>query len=140
MANVVIAVGRPFVKEYNAANGNIEPGMFIERTTDGDVQAHATAGGKGRRMFANVDVLLGNGREDAYAADSRVNCLVCAPGQEVYAWLATGNTTTLEDTALSSNGDGSLKVAGASDEVVAYAMEAKANTSGSKVEIRVEVA
>jgi len=95
------------VNEYAAAAA-ITPGMLIELTSSGTVQAHSTAGGNAVQSFATEDSLQGKGVNDAYASADKVQCWHCTPGDEVYAILADGENVAIGD-FLESNGAGYLK-------------------------------
>ena len=132
-------------KEANAA---ITPGMLIELMTTDNVRAHATAEGNVIPMFALEDELQGNGIDDAYAAEDRVQCWIPQRGEEVYAIVADGYDIDIGDW-LASNGDGYLREHAAETEswgvseagevtvtplqIVAQALEA-VDTSGSSGE------
>ena len=86
----------------------ITPGMLVELTSAGKVQAHSTAGGNAQRMFAFEDELQGKGINDAYATDDKVQVWVCRPGDQVYAILPDGQNIAVGD-LLESAGDGMLQ-------------------------------
>lgn len=100
----------------------LTPGHLLATNSDGKVLKHATAGGKAERLFALEDALQGRTINTAYAADELVGIVVAAPGDVVYAWLSEGENVT-PASLLTSNGDGTLKVAGGSDEIIAKSME-----------------
>ena len=95
------------MNEYDAAAAII-PGELIELASCTTVQVHSTAGGNLLHMFAVEDELQGNGIDDAYAADDKVQCWVPLRGDEVYAILADGNDVSCGD-FLESNGAGELQ-------------------------------
>jgi len=94
------------INEYDA-EAAIIPGELIELTSSNTVQVHSTAGGNVLHMFALEDELQGNGIDDAYAADDKVQCWVAVRGEEVYAILADGEDVAIGD-FLESNGAGEL--------------------------------
>lgn len=97
------------VIEEAAANATITPGMLIELMNTAKVRAHATASGDVTPiMFALEDELQGDGIEDNYAANDRVQCWIPYRGDQVYAILADGENVAIGD-KLASAGDGSLK-------------------------------
>jgi len=96
------------INEYTATAVAITPGMVIELTSGGTVQAHSTAGGNLLHMFALEDELQGNGIDDNYAASTKIQCWVPVRGEEVYAILADGETVVIGD-FLESNGAGFLQ-------------------------------
>jgi len=91
-----------------AANAAITPGMLIEEMSTGKVRAHATAQGNVLPMFALENELEGEGIDDAYAADDRVQCWIPQRGEEVYAIVADEMAIAIGDW-LASNGDGYLR-------------------------------
>jgi len=95
-------------EEYTAAAAII-PGMLLEYTDAGEVQAHATAGGNAIPMFALEDGLQGKGIDDSYADDDQVQVWIPGRGDQVYAILADGNTVDIGD-YLESNGAGYLQL------------------------------
>lgn len=87
----------------------ITPGMLLEYTSAGKVQAHSTAGGNCMpRAFAMEDELQGNGIDTAYAADDKVQCWITQAGEQVYAILADGANVAIGD-PLESAGTGYLQ-------------------------------
>lgn len=95
------------VEEYDAVAA-ITPGMLIELTSAGEVQAHSNAGQNVLPMFAAEDELQGKGIDDDYAADDKVQCWIPGRGCIVYAILADGNDVNPGD-FLESNGAGLLQ-------------------------------
>ena len=140
MANKSIIV-KKYVnnQEELEAESAITPGMLIELTSSGTVQPHSTADGTAAKRFAKEDSLQGKAIDDAYAADSPVQCLSFVQGEWVLAILADGEDIDIGDW-LVSNGDGALKErAGASDgeepeSVVAVARQALDLSGGSSSE------
>jgi len=115
--------------EYDAVAA-ITPGMLVELTSAGKVQAHSTAGGNAQTMFAFEDELQGKGINDAYAADDKVQVWHARPGDEVNAILPDGQNISIGD-LLESAGDGMLQAHSPASEgaeypegVVAVALEA----------------
>jgi len=95
------------VNEYVAA-GTITPGMLVELTSAGKVQAHSSAGEPVLPMFALEDELQGNGIDDNYSADDQVQVWVTVRGEEVYALLKDGENVSIGD-FLESDGAGHLQ-------------------------------
>lgn len=117
------------VDEYTAAAA-ITPGMLVELTSDGEVQAHSSAAGAAEKMFATEDQFQGKTIADAYAADDLVQCWFPQRGDVVYALLANGEDASIGD-KLVSDGNGALAVVGSGeDNVIAVALEA-VDMSGS---------
>lgn len=104
----ILLKGDPLRKERTAA-GTITPGHLIELDTNGDVIVHATSGGVAAPMFAIENALEGNEIGDNYSSGDQVQYVVGRPGDEIYAWLADGETAVIGSFLL-SNGNGQLKV------------------------------
>ena len=119
-----------------AALGNITPGMLVEIAAGG-VQAHSSAGEAAALSFANEYGLTGGTIDDVYETGDQVIYTTYSNGAGIYALLANGENAAV-GALLASNGDGSLKVAVAEDNVVAQAVDALNNTSGSAARLRVE--
>lgn len=116
------------VEEFIAA-GTIVPGMLLELTSEGKVQAHSTGGGSAVPiMIALEDELQGNGIDDSYSADDPVQVWVPYRGDEFYGVLADGENVAIGD-YLESAGNGYLRkrITGA---IVGVALEA-VDLSGS---------
>lgn len=122
-------------EEYPAAAA-VTPGMLLEVTSSGTIQAHSTQGGRAERLVAEEDALQGKTVSDDYSAGDPVMVLVCQLGTECAMLLAVGENVS-EGDELVSNGDGaviartSLASAGLLAEVIARAGEAQDNSGGS---------
>lgn len=126
------------VEEYDAAAA-ITPGMLVEVTSGGKVQAHSVDGGDGLPvMFANEDEFQGKTINDDYAIGDKVQCWIPQRGDMVYALLANGENVAV-GAALSSNADGSLKAVDSSGGAIAVAAEALNNTSSFAARIIVRI-
>lgn len=95
-------------EEYTAA-GAITPGMLIEVTSGGTVQAHATESGSALPMFAVEDDFQGRVIDTAYAATEKVQCWIPGRGDQVYALLDDGENAVI-GSFLESSGEGFLQV------------------------------
>jgi hypothetical protein len=147
--DVTVVKGDPMYKEYPLealdvyGDGEILPGMLVERTATGTVQPHSTATGVAAPVTFAVEERLfeGRGVNDAYDQNGEVvRVAVCSPGTEIYAWLAAGYDTNGENALLASNGDGTLRVSNTNP--VARALQDVDNdpgTGGAPVRILVEV-
>jgi len=110
MANSIII--KSYVKvqeEITATAAAITPGMLLELSSAGLVQAHSTAGGNVLPMFAFEDELQGRGIDTDYAISTRVQVLIPRRGDIVNALLADGETAVI-GSFLESNGSGALQV------------------------------
>lgn len=94
------------INEYDAGE-TITPGQLITLDSDGDVIKHATEGGQ-ERMYALEDELQGKSIDDDYDSGDKVQCWNTVAGEEVYAWLDSGNDVSQGD-KLESTGDGTLQ-------------------------------
>ena len=153
--STVLLRGDPIVKEYPLEAldvygvGGITPGMLLALTATATVKPHAVATGAARpAMFADVGLNLDPNSKtmcdiDApYDVDGQsVRCLVCKPGDEIYALLeaGAGNDAAIGD-LLESNGAGLLQKGSTSP--IARALEHIDNDPGlygDPMRIRVEV-
>ena len=109
MANSIII--KSFVKvqeEYTATAVAITPGMLLELTSSGTVQAHSAAGGNVLPMFAFEDELQGRGIDTAYGVSTKIQCIIPRRGDIINAVLADGENISIGD-MLESNGAGALR-------------------------------
>jgi len=127
------------VEEYEAA-AEIIPGMLIELTSAGKVQAHSNASQHAMTMFALENELEGKGIDDAYDSGDKVQGWIATRGDIAYAILADGNNISIGD-FLESDGNGYLQKYEVNtstevtypDAIVGQALEA-VDTSGSSGE------
>ncbi len=106
------------VKSYNnnreqivASAAAITPGMLLERTSGGLVQAHSAAGGViSSKIFAMEDAFQGKKITDNYAVSVPIFCILPTSGDRVYAIFeeTSGNTLAIGDD-LESAGDGRVR-------------------------------
>jgi len=96
------------VIEEITAGGAITPGMLLLLNSSGEVIAHNLAGQNAIPMFALEDELQGNGINDAYADNDKVQVWFPGRGDQVYAILADGNSVAIGD-YLESDGSGMLQ-------------------------------
>ena len=108
MAPKTIVLKGHGIRKERVANAAITPGHLVELMSTDKVRVHAGAGLSAQRAFAVEDDLQGNGITDAYSALDRVQFNVMAPGEEVYAILADGESVAKGD-KLESAGDGTLR-------------------------------
>lgn len=124
--------------EEDVAAATITPGMLIDKDTNGAVIPHGTAGGAAEKAFALEDALQGRSIATNYASGERVSYVLANSGDVVYAWLAAGETAT-KASFLTSNGDGTLKVATSTDTRLAKSMEAVDQSDSSDGDARIKV-
>ena len=94
------------VIEELVAAGAITPGMLLEYTSAGKVQAHQNAGQNALPMVALEDELQGNGIDDAYAADDPVQVWIPYRGDHAYLILKDDTEAVSEGDLLESAGGG----------------------------------
>lgn len=129
--------------EEALAGGTITPGHILQKASDDTVVVHATAGGAfGGAWDGSVaieDALIGpdgvatkgNTIDDNYVSGDRVRFIYVAPG-EVFNGILTTSQTIVIGAQLTSAGNGRLKVAnGTSDVVIAIAEEAVTTTAST---------
>jgi len=90
--------------------------------SDGDFVVHDGAGGWAERLYALEDALQGRTIDDAYASGETVSLVKALPGDHIYARLAAGESADPSE-FLTSNADGTLKVASSSDIRIAVPLE-----------------
>ena len=141
MAPKTISLRGDFLRKEAIAAGVITPGHLLEYGGSDDlgVDVHGVPAGMARKAFALEDDHIGNGIDDAYAADDNVQYGVFYPGAEVYAWLAYGETAVIGNFLVSA-GDGTLAVEATAEEAyaVGVALEDVTNTTGG-VDVRIKV-
>lgn len=103
--NTVILKNYASVREEYVAAAAITPGMLIEYTSAGKVQAHSTAGGNALKMIAVEDEFQGKEIGDAYAANDLVQCWIAQRGDQAQMLLKNGEDITKGD-LLESAGNG----------------------------------
>jgi hypothetical protein len=118
MSNTIKIKNYLNVQEEIIAIGVITPGMLLELTSAGKVQAHSASGQNMFQYFAVEDELQGEEITDTYAVADPVQVWIPQRGDIVYALLADGENASIGD-YLESNGDGYLKVYAVDAESVA---------------------
>jgi len=151
-AKTIVLKGDPIRKEC-LANEAITPGELLRFNSNDKLEPHGTAGGNAQAMFAVEEDFVGDGIDTDYASGDQVQYVVGRPGDEINAFLATGNNVAKGD-PLESDGAGALQKHTAKTineggsatatiyvrAIVGYALEDQNNTSGSRARIKVEVA
>ena len=97
------------IEEIIATAVVITPGMLLELTNAGTVQAHSTLGGNLLQMFALEDEMQGKGIDDNYVASDKIQVVIPRRGDIIYAILADDQDVDIGD-FLESNGDGYLRL------------------------------
>jgi hypothetical protein len=96
-------------EEYTATAVALTPGMLLEVTSAGLVQAHSTEGGVILPMVALHDELQGKEIDDDFAVSAKVQCWIPQRGDQAYLLVADGETVYKGD-FLISDGTGKVKV------------------------------
>ena len=97
------------VEEIKATEVAITPGMLLERTSAGLVQACTATTGAVFPMFALENELQGKGIDDNYAVSAQIQCWIPGRGDMVYALLEDGEDVEVGE-FLESAGNGKLEV------------------------------
>ena len=124
--------------EEAVAAGAITPGMLITQNNAGKVIAHGTAGGWAEKAFAVEDALQGKTIDDACASGDTVSFVLAQPGEVIQAWLSGGESADTSE-FLTSNGDGTLKVATSTDIRIAVPLENVDASDSADVNERIKV-
>jgi hypothetical protein len=130
--------------EGRVDSASILPGYLIRRTATGTVEPHGTAGGGAGAggtviLVAKEDSLQGRTIDDAYADDELVLIHKAQKGDVLQMVLQDGQNATAGG-PLTSNGDGTLKVAAGADEIMFRALESlNLTAAGADEFIKVEV-
>lgn len=115
----------PVVAEALAAQADIKAGLLLTKDSAGKFIKHNVAGESGMAYIANLDAVGQANMTDTYASGDVVFAFEPKAGQLFNVVVAAGNNITAKDTPLTSNGDGTLKIAATNgtEEVIAYADE-----------------
>lgn len=132
----------PLKDEAPVATGEtILPGYLVLKSS-GEWINHNVAGTGGPYRIANINIFEQKSVSDALTVGQDSEAFIPVPGEEYNVVVADGETVSV-DSALTSNADGTLKVAtttGATPDVVLfYALEA-ASPSGSTARVLARVA
>lgn len=122
--NRIVLIGHGGRHDEAQAAAAINPGDLIELTTASKVRKHSTVGGRAERMFAKEQAMQGGTIDDQIDADDNCEYHIAAPGDVVLARLAAGQTTVVTS-PLTSNGDGTLRVATLTSGQLLYASVAE---------------
>lgn len=119
--------------EEGRAAAVVKPGHLCAADADNKIVPHATLGGHALPMFAKEDALQGRTIRTAYAINDVVLMHIAQSGDEIYAVLKAGQNAA-NGAALSSQGDGTLKVTGVGEQVIAFCTEALDLSAGGSVD------
>lgn len=126
-------------RKEGKANGAITPGMLLNIRNVAAIVAHNEAGQECQVAVAKEYDLTGRNITQAYAAADQVLYDVLNDGDRFYGLLAASQNIVVGD-LLTSNGDGMLKEAGATDFVIGIARTALVTGVGVTGRLVVEVA
>jgi hypothetical protein len=108
-AKTILLKGDPLQKQAKATAVAITPGYLLQLdSVAGQVEAHATAGGRAAKLFAIENALQGKEISDNYAISEQIQYVSCRPGDEINAMLQDGQNVARGD-FVESNGDGTLR-------------------------------
>lgn len=130
-------------REEALAAGVVRPGQLLSLNVDGDVVPHGIVLGQAERLFAEEDALQGRAISTDYSSGERVTMVLAAPGDEIYAWLAVGETVSKGD-FLASDGFGHFVAADESGltqgiDTLAVALETLDNSESDDVNARIKI-
>ncbi len=143
-ANVVFSGGAkhfPFKVEGKVATGEtIVPGHLVLIDSDGELSNHDSEGQGGNYFVADMNTFEQKSVSDNLTVGQSSEAFSPTPGEYYNLVLADGETAVV-GSPLTSNGDGTVKVAATdgTEQVLAYADEAL-SPSGSTGRIRARVA
>lgn len=137
------SVVRPVVEEAKVASGEtILPGHIVLKSS-GEYINHDSAGNGGKLYVADLNYLEQKNVDEALTVGDTVQAFSPRPGEEYNVMVAASQDITAVDTGLTSNGDGTLKIAtvtGATPDVVLFYADEVINTGGSTALVRCKVA
>lgn len=123
-------------REYLTAGATITPGCLVERNSAGLVVPHQLPGGPAQRMFAIEPLPLKI--DQNYLLDEAVACKICRAGDQLYAFLADGESTSIGD-FLCSAGNGVFKKHDVThtDNLLALALETVVAEGDTRIVIEI---
>lgn len=133
----------PLIDEAQVATGEtILPGHLVLKSS-GEWINHDTADTGGPYRVANLNIFEQKGVSDALTVGQDSEAFVPVPGEE-YNLVVAASQTVLVDSALASNGDGTVKLAtttGATPStIIGYAQEAVTTGVGETARVRTRIA
>lgn len=126
-----------------AAAQTVLPGNILLLDSSGDFISHNAAGEARDFFVANLNAEAQEGVTDAWAVGDTCAAFIPQSGKYFNMVVAAGQNITAKGTALTSNGDGTLKIAtitGATPDVTIGFADEVVNTGGSTALVRVRIA
>lgn len=123
-----------------AATGVVRPGSLVEQSANGiDESARASTVFNRQALFADYDNLSAGNVDTPFAVGDVVIARKLPADCSANVLVAAGQNITSTGLALSSNGDGTLKIAASTnaDKIVAYSDEI-INTGGTAALVKVK--
>jgi len=110
MSNTILlkSVNTTFYKEA-PANGNVTPGNFLQRATDGDFEVKTSTAPQ--KLIAVENDLTAGEISTVYANGDRVRAVYLSSGDEVYTFVAAGADAIVIGDLLVFDGAGGVKKA-----------------------------
>lgn len=113
------------------------PGSIVKNVAGGYAQDDtASTAFKGQLLIADYDFLAAGNVDEPHTVGDTIVARTLPKDKRANVMTATGQNITVINTGMASNGDGTLKIAGASDVVVAYADELVNTTEAQLVRVR----
>ena len=137
LKTIVLSSCEGIMREAVAAVA-IRPGMIIKLDNTNKAIPDNVAGQEAQPAVAIENDLTGRGIDDNYAIGERVRYRVLPDGAKFFGIIAASQNIAIGD-VLSSNGDGTLKEAAVTDQVVGYARSAVVTGVGVTARCIVEV-
>lgn len=119
MIKEMCLAGRGFM----TAGATITPGCLVERSPDGTLIPHQLSGGPAQRMFAIEELPFAI--DTNYSINKEMLYKICRAGDQVYAFLADGESVVIGDFLCSAgNGVFNKHTLTHEDNLLAIALEA----------------
>lgn len=122
-------------------SSTITPGALV-RLSNGLFIDHDAAGEARDFFIANLNAEAQEGVNDDWTPGDTLTAFIPQPGQYFNMVVAAGQNITAKGTALTSNGDGTLKIAtitGATPDVTVAVADEVVNTGGATALVRVRI-
>lgn len=117
---------KPLIQEGVALSAATLPGTLVKSTATGIQTSAALDTDFGQLpLFANKNEMQTKLMTDAWTQNENMVAVLGRSGEFLNVLVATGQAITVPNTALASNGDGTLKIAAVdgTDKILAYADE-----------------